>query len=146
MGHGDYAVMTTGEIDKGEVIVECPSREIAEHIIELHNARLPAPADGIRDFLKDIPGFYAMGKKEPLDDLVAYVHTKKAKKQAEQRLAKWDFGVKVEVAVVQLTAIPWWCPCPTWPTAGGGCPDRPDYGGAVPEKLDEVTDEDRALR
>lgn len=100
MGHGDWAVVTTGEVGKLEVIVECPNKEIAEHIIELHNARLPSAAEAVKEYLKDIPGFYVMGVKSPLEDLVAYVNTKKAKKAAEQRLAKWDFGVKVEVKVM----------------------------------------------
>ena len=33
-GYGDFAVMVD-EI----LVVECPSKEVAEHIIELHNAK-----------------------------------------------------------------------------------------------------------
>ncbi len=35
LGYGDYAVM----MDK-EVLVKCPSKEVAEHIIDLHNKSL----------------------------------------------------------------------------------------------------------
>jgi hypothetical protein len=36
LGHGDYAVVTV----KNALVVECPNKEIAEHIIEIHNAYL----------------------------------------------------------------------------------------------------------
>ena len=35
-GHGDYGVITENK----ELIVECPGREIAEHIIKVHNKNL----------------------------------------------------------------------------------------------------------
>ncbi len=34
MGHGDFGVMT----ETGELVVECPSRDIAGHIVSIHNA------------------------------------------------------------------------------------------------------------
>lgn len=37
MGHGDFAVITK----KNLVVVECPTREIADHICKLHNDSLP---------------------------------------------------------------------------------------------------------
>jgi hypothetical protein len=36
MGHGDFAVLT----DKAELVAKCLSKEIAEHIIELHSKTL----------------------------------------------------------------------------------------------------------
>lgn len=32
LGHGDYAIMIDNTL-----VAECPSREVAEHIIKLHN-------------------------------------------------------------------------------------------------------------
>jgi hypothetical protein len=36
MGHGDFAVLT----NKSKLVAKCFSKEIAEHIIELHNKTL----------------------------------------------------------------------------------------------------------
>ena len=37
-GHGDFAVLTVED----DLIVECPNREVAQHIINLHNRELTA--------------------------------------------------------------------------------------------------------
>ena len=34
MGHGDYAVIVAGT--DNDVVVKCPSREVAEHIVAAH--------------------------------------------------------------------------------------------------------------
>ena len=36
MGHGDFGVVVKDKDDK--LVLECPSREVAEHIVEIHNA------------------------------------------------------------------------------------------------------------
>lgn len=36
LGHGDYAVT----IPNQDLVVECPSKEVANHIVKLHNATL----------------------------------------------------------------------------------------------------------
>ena len=36
LGHGDFAVLTK----IGELVVECPNKEIANHIVRLHNSDL----------------------------------------------------------------------------------------------------------
>jgi len=40
LGHGDYAIMTPNQ----DLVVECPSKEVANHIVELHNAVLKEEA------------------------------------------------------------------------------------------------------
>lgn len=37
MGHGDFAVITK---KNKELVVECSSKEIAEHIVKLHNGSI----------------------------------------------------------------------------------------------------------
>ena len=39
MGHGDFAVVTKA-LKRDILIVECPNRAIAEHIIEAHNGTI----------------------------------------------------------------------------------------------------------
>jgi hypothetical protein len=36
LGHGDFAVLTKD----GTLIAECPTKEIAEYIVSIHNSRL----------------------------------------------------------------------------------------------------------
>jgi len=40
LGRGDFAVVTPDQ----DLVIECPSKEVANHIIELHNKSLEKPA------------------------------------------------------------------------------------------------------
>jgi len=49
MGHGDFGVITTS----GRLVVGCPSREVAEHLIEAHNKMLDITSYPI--YILDLP-------------------------------------------------------------------------------------------
>ncbi len=36
LGHGDFAIITEDDI----LVIECPSQDVAEHIVDLHNRTL----------------------------------------------------------------------------------------------------------
>ena len=60
----------------------------------------------VEKYLKDIPGFYLVAQKDPLEDLIVYVHTKEAKRQVKERLAKRDFGVNIDVKTMSSKMVP----------------------------------------
>lgn len=53
MGHGNYAVLIAGT---GEVVVKCPSREVAEHIVTSHKFSQLHYDDVHCDVMVDYPG------------------------------------------------------------------------------------------
>ena len=115
LGHGDFAVMASAQ----DVVVECPSREVANHIIELHNkslgvvvsfekrlAQAVLAAMKIREDSYDRKAADEASKSREFVDFLKF-YKKSYDEAAEEAVKNAGFDVKMSLLIYLLIKYTW---------------------------------------